>query len=72
MITPRGRSAIISGQRVELGGRVGDARVAAIRENEVVLRSSSGSDVLKLYPDVQMKRAQSAGRTMRKPPRERN
>jgi hypothetical protein len=72
MIKPNARSAIISGQRVELGGKYGDARVTAIGENEVVLRSENGTDVLKLYPDVHMKTAKGAVRTARKPRRERN
>jgi MSHA biogenesis protein MshK len=72
MIGPHSRAAIISGQRVELGGRFGDARVAAISESEVVLRSNSGVDVLKLYPDVHMKKPNGANATARKPARERN
>jgi MSHA biogenesis protein MshK len=72
MIGPHSRWAVISGQRVELGGRYGDARVAAISENEVILRSNSGTDVLRLYPDVYMKTPKGAGRTVRKPPLERN
>jgi hypothetical protein len=72
MIRPHNRSAIISGQRVELGGRYGDARVAAISESEVVLRSNGGTDVLRLYPDVHMKKPNGAAATARKPARERN
>jgi MSHA biogenesis protein MshK len=72
MITPNKRSAIISGQPVELGGRYGDARVAAIREGEVVLRSKNGSEVLKLYPDVHKRLVARAKPTPRKPKRSRN
>ena len=72
MIRPHSRSAIISGERVTLGGNYGNARVTAIRETEVVLRSNSGTEVLRLYPDVHMKPSQSAGRRTLKPRRERN
>src|SRR5688500_15974232 len=52
MITPHRRSAIISGERVDLGGRLGDAEVVQISESEVVLRSRAGMETLKLYPAV--------------------
>jgi hypothetical protein len=72
MIAPHSRSAIISGERVTLGGSYGNARVTAIRDNEVVLRSNSGTEVLRLYPEVQMKPSRSAGRAALRPRRERN
>ena len=52
LITPTRRAAIINGQRVELGGLYGEARVLKISETEVVLRSASGTEVLKMYPNV--------------------
>jgi len=72
MIGPRGRSAIINGQRVELGSRYGDARVDAISETTVVLRSKGGTEVLRLYPDVDMKTDKRPAQAPRKVPRERN
>ena len=57
MITPTHRSAIIGGERVELGGRYGDAQVVKITESEVVLRSAARTEVLKMYPDVEKKSA---------------
>ena len=72
MIRPHSRSAIISGERVTLGSKIGNSRVAAIRDSEVVLRSNSGTEVLRLYPDVHMKPSKSAGRRALKPRRERN
>jgi MSHA biogenesis protein MshK len=59
MITPTRRYAIIGGERVELGGRYGDAQVVKITESEVVLRSSGRTEVLKMYPDVEKKAARS-------------
>jgi MSHA biogenesis protein MshK len=70
IITPDRRAAIINGERVELGGVYGDARVSRITETEVVLRSAARTEVLKLYPNVDksMKRdepARAAGSGMR-------
>ncbi len=55
MISPAGSSAIIGGQMVKLGGKYGDARVVKITANEVVLRSASGTEILRMYPGVTMR-----------------
>ncbi len=47
------RTAIISGQVVRVGGKVGDAVVARIDEDRVVLRGPTGMVMLKLFPDVE-------------------
>ena len=59
MITSTERSAIIGGERVKLGGKYGEARVIVITANEVVLRSPSGTETLRMYPDVDMKMKQA-------------
>ena len=46
------RSAIISGQHVKVGDKIGDARVVMITENEVVLKGGNGLQTLKLFPNV--------------------
>jgi len=46
------RYAIISGERVRLGGAYGDAKITRIVENEVTLRDASGETVLKLVPEI--------------------
>lgn len=51
-ISAHSASAIVSGQRVVVGQRVGTARVIAISENQIVLRSSSGVQTLKLFPGI--------------------
>lgn len=61
MISPKRRAALISGQVVELGGRFGDARLVAVNENGVVLRSDAGSEELKLFPAVQKRPAGVGG-----------
>lgn len=60
MISPTERSAIIGGKTVKLGGTVGDARIIKITEGEVVLRSPSGTETLRMYPDVSIKPIESA------------
>lgn len=54
-ISPSQRSAIIDGEIVHQGGKFGDARVIKITENEVVLRSAAGTEILRLFPDVSIK-----------------
>ena len=53
IITSRNRAAIIDDERVELHGRFRDAEVAQITETEVVLRSKSGIETLRMYPGVE-------------------
>ena len=55
MISPTERSAIIAGKTVKVGGTYGDARIIKISEGEVVLRSASGTETLRMYPDVSLK-----------------
>ncbi len=48
---PGGRAvAVISGQTVRLGGKVGDAVLVRIAQNEVVLRRGKALETLKLFP----------------------
>ena len=53
MISPAGRAAIISGEVVRLGQKYGDAVLIKVAENEVVLKSGDGTQVLKMYPGVE-------------------
>jgi hypothetical protein len=72
MTTPQRRSVVIDGRQVELGARFGDARLMTITDTEAVLVSTQGRQVLKLFPDVQMKSTTLTHETRRKPRRERN
>lgn len=47
------RTAIISGQNVRTGSKVGEARVIRISETEVVLKTGNSLQKLKLFPDVE-------------------
>jgi MSHA biogenesis protein MshK len=66
-ISPTERSAIIGSETVRQGGRFGDARVIKITENEVVLRSAAGTEILRLYPDVNIKPVVSEPAVSKKP-----
>lgn len=50
---PGRRSAMINGQNVKAGSRVGQARVVSISETEVVLKTGNSLQTLKLFPDVE-------------------
>jgi len=45
--------AVISGQRVTLGGMLGARRLVALSENEAVLKGPDGVERLRLTPDVE-------------------
>lgn len=52
----KGRStALIAGQTVRLGSKVGEQRVIKIAEDEVVLQGDNGQEVLRLTPSIQKK-----------------
>ena len=50
LISPGRRVAIISGKTVSIGEKFGEARVVKITESEVLLRSGTGLQALKLFP----------------------
>lgn len=50
LIAPDRRIAVINGQAVRVGQKVGEARVLSITETEVALREGNSTQVLKLFP----------------------
>jgi len=57
IISPKHRAAIINGRQVELGGKVGNARLVEVNEQGVVLLGEQGSRrVMELFPTVAMKK----------------
>lgn len=52
IISKERRYAIISGERIAVGGAYGDAKLVRIAENEVTLRDTAGDTVLKLVPEI--------------------
>lgn len=60
------KSAIIGGERVELGGLYGDARLVRLSEREAVLEGPEGRTVLRLLPEAD--RTPAAGTQIEKRP----
>lgn len=54
IIAKNRRAAIIDGQTVELGGKVGEAKLIEVNTANVVLRTTQGRQVLTLFPDVKI------------------
>lgn len=48
------RSAVINGQQIPLGGKLGDERLMAVCEDSVVLQGAEGRREVPLYPGVDM------------------
>jgi MSHA biogenesis protein MshK len=48
-------AALINGVVVELGGKVGEARLVKIGEDFVVLRGAMGNETLRLTPGIEKK-----------------
>lgn len=65
LISSGRRTAVISGQSVKVGDKVGDARVIRIKETEVVLKAGSSLQTLKLFPDVEKRTAVKTKRSKR-------
>lgn len=54
IVRRKGKSgAVINGQYVELGGKLGDKRVVRISESEVVLQGEGGREVMRLTPSIE-------------------
>lgn len=60
LIAPQRKVAVISGETVRVGDRLGDARVTKIAEGEVVLVRGGESQTLRLFPGIE-KRQTKAG-----------
>ena len=64
-------AAIINGEYVELGGRVGESRLTAIGEDSVVLSGPTGKETLALTPGIEKKQIKPtmlkhSGKTIKK------
>ncbi len=58
-------AAVINGQYVELGGKVGDAHLVEVGESSVILQGPAGKEEMKLYPGVE-KKAPAAAKAAKK------
>jgi MSHA biogenesis protein MshK len=55
LISPGRKLAVIDGQTVALGGRIGDATVIAIAPTQVILQAGATYQTLKLHPGIEKK-----------------
>jgi hypothetical protein len=56
IVRRNGRSgAVINGQYVEVGGKLGGKRVIRISESEVIVQGEGGRDVIRLIPSIEKK-----------------
>jgi len=54
ILRPGGKSvAVVNGQYVAVGDKLGDKRVVKISESEVVLKGMSGREVIKVTPAIE-------------------
>jgi peroxiredoxin len=54
ILRPKGKSAaVINGQYVQVGDKLGDKKVVKIAESEVVLQGEGGREVMKVTPDIE-------------------
>ena len=62
LVSPERQVAVISGQSLTVGGRVGNAEVIAIRPYEVVIRRSGKESTLRILPksDVEKRTVEAA------------
>ncbi|HZW14191.1 MAG TPA: hypothetical protein VFF81_13495 [Noviherbaspirillum sp.] len=59
LISPRRKEAIISGQTVKVGDKVGEATIVRIAEDQVVLRHGKDLETLKLFPNIEKRSTSS-------------
>jgi len=56
IVRPKGKgksSAVINGQYVEVGDKLGDKKVLKIAESEVVLQGEGEREIMKVTPDIE-------------------
>lgn len=51
-ISPQHRAAVIHGETVSLGEKIGGDTLVEVRETSVVLQGASGKRVIELFPEV--------------------
>lgn len=63
LIAPDRRVAVINGQQVVVGARIGAGQVVSISETEVVIRAGDRSQTVKLLPDATRSTEKKKGTT---------
>lgn len=63
LLSPTRKLAVINGQTVALGGRIGDATLTQVTETGVVLRRGDKLESLRLLPGLEKKKVAGAARS---------
>jgi len=50
-----GKLAVINGETISLGGKLGDARLVSLSETEAVLEGPNGKEVMQMTPGIEKK-----------------
>jgi MSHA biogenesis protein MshK len=58
IISPQHRAAVINGEMIELGGKIGDATLVEVNKKSVVLQGAQGKRVMELFPGVHLSKAE--------------
>jgi hypothetical protein len=67
ILRPGGKSAaVINGQYVVVGDKLGDKRVLKISESEIVLKGESGREVIKVTPAIEKTTAKKTAASKRR------
>jgi MSHA biogenesis protein MshK len=59
IISPQHRAAVINGEMVVLGGKIGDATLVEVNPKSVVLQGAQGKRVMELFPGVHLSKAEN-------------
>jgi MSHA biogenesis protein MshK len=68
LISPARKLAVIDGQTVALGGRLGEATVISIAPTQVILQSGATYQTLKLLPGIEKEQGTEKARGEEKKP----
>src|SRR5450631_1346791 len=68
IISPQHRAAVINGETVVLGKKIGDATLVEVRENSVVLQGPQGRRVMELFPGVHLNNSEVTAQEKEKAP----
>ncbi len=58
IISPQHRAAVINGEMILLGGKIGDATLVEVNKKSVVLQGAQGKRVMELFPGVHISKAE--------------
>jgi MSHA biogenesis protein MshK len=67
ILSPGHRAAVINGETVALGGKIGGATLVEVRDSSVVLQGPQGKRVMELFPGISMNKVEPVAQKEAKP-----